>query len=146
MKPLGVNRVVIAVKDLDRAIQFYSRLLGATFEDVSAGAEVFGVRAAISWDAGIELVAPLPGRDSAIARSIEKHGEGVRQIVFAVDDIEEARARIEAMDIRILETIEFSEKQLEHQFHGRFARYKEHILHPADTGGAPLIIAQFNPR
>ena len=64
MRPLGVNRVTIGVKDLEKGIELYSKLLGATFYDQSVPAEPFGLRCAISWDAGIELVAPLPGRDS----------------------------------------------------------------------------------
>ena len=31
MKPLGVNRVTIAVKDIDKGKELYSELLGATF-------------------------------------------------------------------------------------------------------------------
>jgi len=48
MKPKGVNRVVVAVKDLEKAIDTYSKLLGATFHDVSAGSEQYGVKAVIS--------------------------------------------------------------------------------------------------
>ena len=66
MKPKGVNRVVVAVKDLEKAIDIYSKLLGATFYDVSAGSEQFGIKAAISWDAGIELCAPIAGTNSYI--------------------------------------------------------------------------------
>lgn len=146
MKPLGINRVVIAVKDLDKAVRFYSELLGATFEDASAGAEPFGVRAAISWDGGIELVAPLPDRDSVIARSIEKHGEGVRNVIFAVDDIEEARAKMEKMGIGVIQTIEFKEDQLKKNFRGRFTKFKEYILNPANIGGAQLVIGQFDQK
>lgn len=149
MKPLGVNRVVIAVKDLDSAIRFYSQLLGATFFDASAGAESFGVRAAISWDGGIELVSPLPGRDSLIARLIEKRGEGLQGVVFAVEDVEEAKAKAEKMGIGVVQTIEFKEDQLQKLFGGRFTKFKEYILNPANTGGIQVVLGQFdtkNPR
>ena len=144
MKPLGINRVVIAVRDLDRAVRFYSELLGATFHDASAGAEPFGIRAALSWDAGIELVAPLPGRDSVIARSIEESGEGLRQVIFAVDDVDEARLKVEQMGIRVVQTIEFTQDQLREYFKDRFGKFKEYILNPTDTCGAQLVVGQFD--
>ena len=144
MKPLGVNRVVIAVKDLDSATSFYSQLLSAIFYDASAGAESFGVRAAISWDSGIELVAPIPGRDSFIARLIEKRGEGLQGVVFAVDDVEEAKAKAEKMGIGVIQTIEFKGEQLKKLFGGRFTKFKEYILNPTNTGGIQVVLGQFD--
>jgi catechol 2,3-dioxygenase-like lactoylglutathione lyase family enzyme len=144
MKPLGINRVVIAVRDLDRAVRFYSELLGATFHDASAGAEPFGIKAALSWDAGIELVAPLPGRDSVIARSIEESGQGLRQVIFAVDDVDEARLKLEHMGIGVVQTIEFTHDQLREYFKDRFGKFKEYVLNPADTCGAQLVVGQFD--
>ena len=143
MKPLGINRVVIAVRDLDRAVRFYSELLGATFQDASAGAERFGIKAALSGDAGIELVAPLPGRDSLIARSIEESGEGLRQVIFAVDDVDEARVKAEEMGIGVEQTIELTQDQLRQYFRDRFGKFKEHVLNPADTCGTQLVVGQF---
>ena len=69
--------MTIGVKDLDKGITFYSKLLGATFHDQSILAEPYGVRCAIGWDAGIELVTPLPGRDSPVETFVEEHGEGL---------------------------------------------------------------------
>ncbi|MFI6309594.1 hypothetical protein ACIBEK_05485 [Nocardia fusca] len=58
----GVNRIVVGVPDIDQAIAHYEKLLGATFERVpDEFCKGFGSRVAISWDAGIELVAPLQG-------------------------------------------------------------------------------------
>jgi methylmalonyl-CoA/ethylmalonyl-CoA epimerase len=144
MKPLGINRVVIAVRDIDRAVRFYSELLGATFHDASAGAECFGIKAALSWDAGIELVAPLPGRDSVIARSIEEQGEGLRQVIFAVDDVDEARVKTEEMGVGVVQTIDLTQDQLREYFRDRFGKFKEHVLNPADTCGAQIVVGQFD--
>lgn len=65
----GVNRVMIAVHDMEKAKQQYADLLGATFMDANWTGEPFGISVAIAWDAGIELCAPLPGRekDSAVS-------------------------------------------------------------------------------
>ena len=58
MKQRGINRVTMAVWDLEEGKAFYSKLLGATFHPVhDEDAAAHGVVCAIAWDAGIELVA-----------------------------------------------------------------------------------------
>jgi len=106
MKTLGVHRVALVVKPerFDQAKAFYSDLFGATFVD-QAPASAFGLRAAIAFEEGIELVAPLPRKSTqppspiyaAFAEFLEKHGEGIFGGVFMVDDIEEACARAQEM-------------------------------------------------
>lgn len=146
MRPKGVNRVVIAVKDLDGAMATYSRLLGATFHDASAGAEPFGVRVAMSWDAGIELCSPLPGRNSYIEQIIEKQGEGLVGVVCCVDDVEEARSRAREMGVPVLATIDYDQKTIDEQLQGRFKKYKEYMLGADQLCGVGVIIGQIEPK
>ncbi len=56
----GVNRIILAVRDLQKAKAYYEDLLGATFHDAHWTGEPFGIQVAISWNAGIELCAPIP--------------------------------------------------------------------------------------
>ena len=78
----GVNCVMIAVHDLEKAKRHYGELLGATFMDAHWTGEPFGISVSIAWDAGIELCAPLPGRekDSAVAQFLAHRGEGVMSV------------------------------------------------------------------
>ena len=147
MKPRGVNRVTIAVRDLEKGMALYSKLLGATFHDQSVPAEPFGLRCAISWDAGIEMVAPLPGRDSFATSFLEEHGEGLMGVVFAVDDVEECRSRAEEMGISVLALIaDYDQDEINAYLQGRFKKYKEYMLNPADTFGVGPVIGQIEPR
>jgi methylmalonyl-CoA/ethylmalonyl-CoA epimerase len=146
MRPRGVNRVTIAVKDLDKGIALYSGLLGATFHDQSTPAEPYGLRCAISWDAGIELVAPLPGRSSFAEKHIAKHGEGLMGVVFAVDDVDEARQRAEKMGIGVLALIEYDQDQVREYHQDMFKKYKEYMLNPADTYGVGVVLGQIEPK
>jgi len=146
MRPRGINRVTIAVKDLDKGIALYSRLLGATFHDQSTPAEPYGLRCAISWDAGIELVAPLPGRKSFAEKHIAKHGEGLMGVVFAVDDVDEARQRAEGMGIGVLALIEYDQNQIREYHQDMFKKYKEYMLNPADTYGVGVVLGQIEPK
>lgn len=74
----GVNRVMIAVHDMEKAKQQYTDLLGATFLDANWTGDPFGISVSIAWDAGIELRAPLPGRekDCAVSQFLAHRGEG----------------------------------------------------------------------
>ena len=90
----GVNRIMIAVRNLEIAKQRYHDLLGATFVDAHWTGEPFGIGVSIAWDAGIELCAPLPGREdsSAVSAFLAAHGEGVMNVFFNVDDGDAALA------------------------------------------------------
>ena len=146
LKPLGVNRITIAVSDLDKAVDIFSRLLNTTFFYATATAEPYGINAALSWDAGIELCAPVPGRKSDISEFIEKRGEGLMSVYFSVDDVEEARARAEELGAGIKATVEFNKDEIDRYFQARFRTFKEYLL--ADTSvtcGARIILGQFDP-
>lgn len=60
----GINRIIVAVHDLEKSKRYYSELLGATFNNADWTGEDYGINVAISWDAGIELCAPMKGREN----------------------------------------------------------------------------------
>jgi catechol 2,3-dioxygenase-like lactoylglutathione lyase family enzyme len=146
MKPLGVNRVTMAVKDLDDAVAFYSRLLGATFNNQDKAAQSLGIRCAISWDAGIELVSPLPGHETFVTKLIASKGEGLIGVVFAVDDVEACRQTAEEMKIRVRPLVDYGPREIEEYLQNRFKKYKEYTLSSADTHGVGPVIGQIEPR
>ena len=83
----GIDHVVIRVKDIDTAIESYRNLgleLTRTLETPAIGKQAIFSLADGTF---IELVAPL-SPDSAVGRAIEKRGEGVHTVAFAVDDFE----------------------------------------------------------
>ena len=87
MKQQGVNRVVMAVRDLEAGRAFYEELLGCTFQSANdEEASAFGVRVLMSWDGGIELVAPLEGAGSHVDAILDTKGEGLIGVVWAVAD------------------------------------------------------------
>jgi len=147
MKPLGVNRVTIAVKDLKKGIDVYSRMLGATFNSANAeDAATFGIEVAMSWDAGIELVAPLPDRDSHVKQFIDARGEGLMGVIFAVEDVDEAKEAALALGAQIWHTLEYDQSQIDTHLQGRFKKYKEYMLSPQGTCGVAPVIAQIESR
>ena len=147
MKPLGVNRVTIAVKDMEKGKELYSELLGATFYPANdEEAATMGIQVAMSWDAGIELIAPLPDRDSFVKQLMETRGEGVIGVVFAVDDVEQARQAAERRGIAIYYTVDYSQDEIDEHLQGRFRKYKEYMLYPSGTYGTGPVIGQLEPK
>jgi methylmalonyl-CoA epimerase len=97
-----VSHIGIAVKDLDEGIALYQKL-GLTLEGVEeVPSQMVKVAFFPVGDTRIELVAPT-SEDSPVAKFIEKRGEGVQHIAFAVDNLEEALKETEEKGIRLID-------------------------------------------
>ena len=144
MKQRGINRVTMAVWDLDQGKEFYANLLGAEFESVNdADAEAFGLCCAIAWNAGVELVAPLEGRDSYVRTLLEKNGEGLVGVVFAVDDADTAKRAAEAADIPVFHALDYTQAEIDEHLQGRFTKYKEYFLGKGGPLSSGVLIGEF---
>lgn len=100
---MKIDHLGVAVRSLAEAIGFYRDALGL----VAAGTEEVsseGVQVAFlpAGEPRIELLEPLDA-GSPIARFIEKRGEGIHHICFAVPDIESAVARLRSRGAEIIE-------------------------------------------
>jgi catechol 2,3-dioxygenase-like lactoylglutathione lyase family enzyme len=142
---LGVDRVIIAVRDMDKGKEFYSKLLGATWHDGdSETAAQYGQLAAFSWDAGIEMISPLPG--TPFAAHLEKTGDGLVGVVFRIDDFEKAGAAIADAGLQVGSTVDYSQDEIDKFLQGRFKNYREYILAPGSCGTGTVVIGQIDPR
>lgn len=142
----GVNRVIIAVRNLQMSKEYYSRLLGATFLDANWTGAPFGIEVAISWDAGIELIAPIAGRerDCVIAPFLEHRGEGVMNVVFGFDNIDAARERAEAAGTRVSHALDYTQAEIDAHLDGLFGKYAELVLDTAARCGFSVTLAQID--
>ena len=147
MKPQGVNRVTIAVKDLETGMDFYAKLLNATFHEATADDVVtLGIRVAMSWDAGIELVSPMPDRESFVTEFLEQRGEGLMGVVFAVDDVEEAYKAAQALGVGVWYTVDYDQEEIDRHLQGRFTKYKEYMLDAETSHGVGPVIGEFKSK
>ncbi len=148
MQLRGINRIIVAVKDLDESKKFYSEVLGATFHEANWTGEPFGIDVAISWDAGVELCAPMAGRekDSAVSPFLEEYGEGIMNIVFGVSDADAAKERAEAVGVSPFHSLDYSQEEIDKHLDGLFKRYKEHILDSTGHCGYTMTLGQIDPK
>jgi catechol 2,3-dioxygenase-like lactoylglutathione lyase family enzyme len=118
VKTEGIDHVAILVKDIDRAVEFLSKLLGIEFQEIISASERLGMRLSISLDRQIELLSvvdpikaartPPPFRE--IAEFAEREREGLIRLFLRVKDADEAAADAERKGVRVAHKVE--EKQL----------------------------------
>jgi methylmalonyl-CoA/ethylmalonyl-CoA epimerase len=90
-----IEHLGIAVKDLEASNQLFEKLLGvAPYKMEEVASE--GVKTSFfkSGPNKIELL-EATNSDSAIAKFVEKKGEGIHHIAFAVDDLEAETNRLQ---------------------------------------------------
>jgi len=144
----GVNRIMVAVRDLEAAKRHYAGVLGANFEDVHWTGEPFGIHVSIAWNAGIELCAPMPGRedDSAVSQFLATRGEGVMSVFFGVDDGDAAMARAAAHGVRCTHALDYPQEDIDRHLGGHFSRYQEFVLATAETCGFAVCLARIDAK
>jgi methylmalonyl-CoA epimerase len=97
-----ISHIGIAVKNLEEGIAFYEKL-GLKLEAIE---EVPSQKVRVAFlpcgDTRIELL-QATSEDSPIAKFIEKKGEGIQHLAFAVDDLPQALKDIEADGVRLID-------------------------------------------
>ena len=104
--PKWIDHIVVRVRDLDQSMRDYEQKLGLK---PSTGADEMphlGMKRALFplGDSGnfIELAEPL-GEDSALGRSLARHGEGLHLVALAVDDLAAATAEMKENGAKLIE-------------------------------------------
>ena len=101
---LGIHHVGIAVRDIEGALERYERLFGARVE-ARERVEDQGVEAIallLGETGRVELLAPL-GEDTPVGRFLERRGEGMHHLAFAVADLPAELARLRAAGATLID-------------------------------------------
>ncbi|MFC1824903.1 VOC family protein [Thermodesulfobacteriota bacterium] len=124
-----IERISIAVRNLDESIKFFTGL-GIPFDDPFV-VEESGAREAIS-PLGLELVeANVP--DSMVDNFIKKRGEGVFSVMLKVSDMKEAKKVFEEKGIRYTGEI-------------TMGGLTEVSYHPKDTYGCQFFLTEYKEK
>lgn len=144
----GINRIIVAVHDLEQSKRYYSKLLGANFNNANWTGENYGINVAISWDAGIELCAPMKGRenDSAVSQFLKKNGEGILNVVFNFNDAGKVMNNANTMNVQSHHSLDFTQKEIDEHLDGLFCKYEEHVLNSSGQCGFSITIAQITEK
>ena len=144
----GVNRVILAVRNIETSKKYFSSVLGATFMEANWTGAPYGIDVAISWDAGIELIAPAAGheKDSIVSAFLERNGEGVLNVVFQVDDGVVARQKAESAGVSASHSLDYSQSEIDSHLGGLFKKYEEHVLDSRAQCGFSITLGQIDPK
>jgi len=120
-----IEHIGIAVANLDEAIQYWENVMGLKCYNIE---EVKDQKVKTAFfkvgEVKIELLEPT-SPESTIASFIEKRGQGVHHIAFAVENTDKALADVEAAGVKLID------KQSRNGAEG----LKIGFLHPKTTMG-----------
>ena len=103
MKVSHIEHLGIAVKSLDTAIPYWEKMLGTKCYNIEEVADQKVKTAFFKvGDTKIELLEST-SPEGSIGKFIEKRGEGVHHVAFAVDGIENCLAECEANGIQLID-------------------------------------------
>lgn len=129
IEPKGISHIGIAVRSLEDHLDFYERVLGARFDGIE---EVPAQQVRVAFfvfgppgrEVRLELV-QATSEEAAVARFIEKHGEGLHHIAYNVDHLDDRLAALKSEGIRLVD---------EHPREGAH-RSRIAFLHPKSSHG-----------
>ena len=103
MNVTRVDHIGIAVKNLDEMIKWYEDTLGVKAHGTEI-VEEQKVKVAFLpiGESELELLEDTTG-DGAVAKFIEKNGEGIQHIALRVDNIEETLVELKAKEVRLID-------------------------------------------
>lgn len=103
MKPTHIEHIGIAVKDLKSSIEYYEKVLGLKCYLIEEVKEQKVKTAFLKiGETKIELLESTD-TEGPVAKFIEKRGEGIHHIAYAVNNIEKALKETEENGIRLID-------------------------------------------
>ena len=100
-----LHHIAVIVKDIDEAVKYYESLGIATVGREVAFPEAKPAIRAKFVEIGsvpIEFIQPIAGESSNYKEFLDRKGEGVQHIAFAVDNLDEESAKLEQKGVSVI--------------------------------------------
>jgi methylmalonyl-CoA/ethylmalonyl-CoA epimerase len=101
---VGIDHIGVCVRDVDQAGEGWANLLGSPVVDredvVPQKTTAAFVR--MTEPAAVELVCPMPG-NVGLDKFLDKRGDALHHVAFAVKDIKAALARLEEAGVELID-------------------------------------------
>lgn len=98
-----IEHIGIAVKSIENSLPYYENVLGLKCYNIEEVADQKVKTAFFKvGQTKIELLEPT-SEESTIAKFIEKRGEGIHHIAYAVSDVAEALSETEAKGVQLID-------------------------------------------
>ena len=122
-----IDRIAIAVKDLEKAAEFFSDLLDIDFDIVGTQSDL-RMRGGYSA-CGLELIEPTHPK-SLIARFLEQRGEGLWAVVLKVKNMDEMIKKFEEKGLKVAGDV-------------TVGAMREVAFHPKGSYGVEIVLAEY---
>lgn len=104
MKTTHIEHIGIAVSNLEQSIKYYEEVLGLECYKTEEVADQ-KVRTAFFMIGGTKLeLLESTDPDGPVAKFIEKKGEGIHHIAFAVENLGDSLKEVESKGIKLIDT------------------------------------------
>lgn len=129
---MKLDHIGIAVRSVEGAVKFYRDTLGLPLAGIeTVPAEKVRVAMLPLGETRLELLEPT-GEDSAIARFLEKRGEGIHHIAIRVPQLDARLKELESSGVRVLPG--------KGEYGASGHRYA--FLHPSSCGGVLVELVE----
>jgi 4-hydroxyphenylpyruvate dioxygenase-like putative hemolysin len=132
---------LVKIESFDKCVAQLNAFLGIHLEVHDRPSR--GVRVAIDWDAGIEVVAPTDP-ESYYGKRLAERGEGMHALNFGVNDLDEAIERAERAGFKLAHVNDPLAD--ESPFGEKFKVIREAFFDPADVFGVTVRLGQIEPK
>ncbi len=127
-----VDHIGFAVRDIEAAIEFYSKTFDVRdWERISMPERHMSVAATRVGDTLLELIAPT-SEDASFAKFLNERGPGVHHVAYRVDDIRAALAEVRSRGIQLID------EEPRAGLHNTLVAF----LHPKSTMGVLVELVQ----
>jgi methylmalonyl-CoA/ethylmalonyl-CoA epimerase len=127
-----VDHLGFAVRDIEEAIEFYSRAFGISeWERIAMPERHMAVAVARVGDTLLELIAPT-SEEAAFAKFLRERGPGMHHVAYRVDDIATTLAEVKAQGVQLID------EQPRVGLHNTLTAF----LHPKSTLGVLIELVQ----
>jgi predicted enzyme related to lactoylglutathione lyase len=133
--------IIVYPENVEKYVKYLSDVLNVTFDEPIRN-EAVGVIAVLSWDSGLEIMAPMR-KEGRYWDKLQKFGEGTVTLIFGVKDIDAAirRAKEHGADLDFEVTLNGDEPWLK-----RFKKFREARLKAFSSDFAlTLTVSQIEP-
>ncbi|MEO0124040.1 MAG: methylmalonyl-CoA epimerase [candidate division WOR-3 bacterium] len=129
---MKISHIAIAVKNITESLKIWQDIFGLKLiKVIDVPDQKVKVAMLEVDDMHIELLEPL-NPDSTVAKFIEKKGEGLHHIAFAVDNIEATMEQVKKSGIKLID-----EKPRKGAMDSKIA-----FIHPQSTGGVLIELCE----
>ena len=143
----GITEIGVAVRDLQAAVRDFSERLGAVAGPVQRF-EPYGMEFCMCrvGNVDFELMAPV-GQGGVIAQFLDRFGEGLHHVGFAVDDVQATQADMASRGLQFVEPGPRKTRFLMRDFEGRShdADVSFTFNRPSSLFGVLMELIQYPP-